>query len=103
MLFRSGISNIVRKIKPKKDVEIPIDYSSELYSKLSESREAMKFMRNQYGIKFSFEPCDSEIGRCKEAWLTCKKGKKSSYAYLSAEDDSVDVRKAIYQAASNVL
>ena len=98
-------STIVRKLMPKKHVEIPMEFHDDIYNKLSEHKRAFDYFANKYGIDFSF----AEFAQKKIADIYCinrnifhGEGKWAKTS-VSPEDSFADSARNIYKTVSEVI
>lgn len=93
---------IVRKLLPKKHIELPMELSDNAYKKLLEHRKAFDYLANRYGIKYDFSPAGQD-----SAYVYCCKNSKSDFAWSKTEVNPSDTfdesAKKIYKLTDEVL
>lgn len=97
-------SNIVRKLQPKKQVEIPMELNDETYNKLAQHQKAFDYLANRYRMDFGF----AENGENKARVYCVKRNCKAntdvwSQTEINSNEDFVDSAKKIYKLADEVL
>lgn len=93
---------ILRKIMPKKHVEIPAELNDQAYNKLAEHQKAFDYLANKYNLKYKFFSIDQDSSRVRCSIMDgkCFVGSETTVRNNESFGDSAH---KIYALTSEVL